>query len=366
MSEQKKIYFTAGPAKIPQDVMKQVHDELLDYDGLNISVMEMSHRSADFVAIRDKAEANLRKLLKVPDNYTVLFMHGGAKTQFDSVPMNLCSELDKCKLDYIINGSWSKMAADDAKKYAKVHEQVLKSDKFDRIPSSEELEEVNDATFRYYCDNETIQGLEFNYVPASDSKVPLVCDMTSNFLSRPVDVSKFGVIFAGCQKNCGMSGLAIVIVRDDLIGREMRITPKIQNYQIAKTNKSLYNTPPTMAIYVAGLCFEWMLAHGGLDAMDKNSKEKSGLIYATVDESDGFYICPVPKNSRSRMNVVFILANKELDSKFLEESKAAGLFELKGHRSVGGFRASLYHGITLEDVRRLSNFMTEFRLRYKK
>lgn len=364
MSDQ-KIYFTAGPAKIPTEVMKQVHEELLDYKGLNISVMEMSHRSAEFVKIRDKAEADLRQLLKIPDNYAVLFMHGGAKTQFDSVPLNLCSTLDKCTLDYVVTGSWSEMASDDAKKYAAIKKQsvlIEPNGKFNHLPSKDELSNFADACYRYYCDNETIHGVEFNYVPESDPDVPLVCDMTSNFLSRPVDVSKYGVIFASCQKNSGISGLTIVIVRDDLIGKNMRVCPKIQNYQVMKTNKSLYNTPPTFAIYIAGLYFEWILKQGGLEAMDKMSKEKSSMVYEEVDGSGGFYACPVAKDSRSRMNVVFTLANSNLDGKFLEESKAAGLHELKGHRSVGGFRASLYHGITLNDVRRLCKFMNDFRL----
>lgn len=362
MAEQKKIYFTAGPAKIPAEVMKRVHEELLDYQGLNISIMEMSHRSADFVTIRDKAESDLRKLLSIPDGYSVLFMHGGAKTQFDSVPLNLCPELDKYTLDYVVTGSWSKMAADDAKKYASVQVQSIQGDKFDRLPAPSELVTIKDARYRYYCDNETIHGVEFDHPPVCGN-TPLVCDMTSNFLSRPIDVSKFGVIFASCQKNCGIAGLTIVIIRDDLIGKSMKFCSKIQSYQVAKANKSLYNTPPTFAIYMAGLCFEWILERGGLEAMDKISKEKSNLVYETVDNSGGFYVCPVAKDSRSRMNVVFTLSDSGLDEKFLKESKAAGLYELKGHRSVGGFRASLYHGITLDNVVRLCKFMKEFRQR---
>lgn len=355
----KKIYFTAGPAKIPNEVMEQAHREFLDYNNLGISVMEMSHRSKDFDNIITETEQNLRKLMKVPDNYSILFMHGGAKTQFDSVPMNLCQEFDKLNLDYIISGIWSKMAAKDAEKYAKVNKQF-----FDRMPTIDELQEPNDAVYRYFCDNETIQGVEFNYVPETKSKIPLVSDMTSNFLSRPIDVSKFGVIFAGSQKNCGLAGLAIVIVRKDLIGKQMRFTPTIQNYKVMDENRSLYNTPLTFAIYIAGLCFKWMLERGGLEAMDEFSKKKSSLLYDLIDNSGGFYTNPVDKSSRSRMNVVFLLANKDLESKFLEEAKAANLFELKGHRSVGGFRASLYHGISLEDTQRLADFMQDFRKRY--
>lgn len=364
MSSERKLYFTAGPAKIPIQVMEQIQKELLNYNGLDISVLEMSHRSKEFDFIITQAEADLRKLLKVPENYSIMFMHGGAKTQFDAVPMNLCSEVDKHSLDYIINGSWSKMAATEAEKYAKVSRQLLKSDKFIRAPSKEELVANDEATFRYYCDNETIQGVEFNYVPEGNPNVPLVSDMTSNFLSRPIDVSKFGVIFAGAQKNCGIAGLTIVIVRKDLIGKHMRFTPTIQNYKVTHENRSLYNTPLTFAIYVAGLCFKWVLAQGGLEAMDQISKEKSSLLYDAIDNSGGFYTCPVAKDSRSRMNVVFLLSNKDLESKFLEESKAANLYELKGHRSVGGFRASLYHGVTMDDVKRLLKFMENFRKKY--
>lgn len=362
MAQEKKIYFTAGPAKIPDEVMQQVRDELLDYGGLGISVMEMSHRSKEFEAIITETELNFRKLLNVPDNYSILFMHGGAKTQFDSAPMNLCSKLGAETLDYIVNGSWSKMAAAEAKKYSQVNVQTFNS--FVRVPRKEELKSDSGATFRYYCDNETIQGLEFDYVPESDKNVPLVCDMTSNFLSRPIDVSKFGVIFAGAQKNCGIAGLAIVIVRKDLIGKHMSITPTIQNYKIIDEHRSLYNTPLTFAVYIANLCCKWALKRGGLEAMDKFSREKSNLLYSFIDNSGGFYTCPVSAESRSRMNVVFLLKDKSLDEDFLKESKAANLYELKGHRSVGGFRASLYHGISLDDVKRLVKFMSDFKQKH--
>jgi phosphoserine aminotransferase len=362
-----KLYFTAGPAKIPAEVMSKVQEELLDYNGMDISVMEMSHRSKEFAAIIEETEANLRKLINIPNNYSVLFMHGGAKSQFDSVPMNLCTELDKHKVEYVINGSWSKMAAKEADKYAQVVKQELKSDSYTRQPAKDELQEYDDVAYRFYCDNETIQGVEFNYVPSYKNvtaNVPLVCDMTSNFLSRPIDVNKFGIIFAGAQKNCGMSGLTIVIVRNDLIGKHMRVTPQMQNYQVMQKDKSLANTPLTFAIYVANLCVKWVLERGGLEVIDQFSKEKSQLLYNLIDQSNGFYTCPVEKSSRSRMNVVFLLKNKDLEAKFLEESRAANLFELKGHRSVGGFRASLYNGITLDNVKRLAGFMSEFMIKH--
>lgn len=366
METKKKLYFTAGPAKIPHEVMKQIHDELLNYNGLDISVLEMSHRSKDFEAIINEAETNLRQLLKVPDEYAILFMHGGAKTQFDSVPMNLCPELGKCSVDYLVNGSWSNMAAKEALKYVdRVNKQEFKlNDKFVCMPKPEELKDYPDAKYRLYCDNETIQGIEYNYVPLASKGVPLVSDMTSNFLSRPVDVSKFGCIFAGAQKNCGIAGLTIVIIRKDLIGKHMPITPTIQNYQVIHDNKSLYNTPLTFAIYVANLCFKWMLERGGLERMHERCIEKSSLLYDLIDNSQGFYTNPIEKSSRSRTNVVFLLAKKELETKFLEESKEAGLFELKGHRSIGGCRASLYHGITLDDVKRLAQFMVDFKNKY--
>lgn len=364
-TNQKKIYFTAGPAKIPDEVMQQVKAELLDYRGMGISVAEMSHRSKQFEAIIDEAEANLRKLLRIPENYSVLFMHGGAKTQFDSAVMNLCSEPDVHELEYIVNGTWSKMAAKEAEKYSKVTRQVYK---FDRLPEKDELasKEGNNFTFRYYCDNETIEGVEFNYVPEHGAKVPLVCDMTSNFISRPVDVSKFGVIFAGAQKNCGLAGLCIVIVRNDLLGKQMRFTPTIQNYQVMQKNKSLYNTPLTFPIYVANLCFKWALDKGGLEAIDELSKRKSRILYNLIDNSAGFYTCPVLKESRSRMNVTFLISDKTLDAKFLAEAEQAGLYDLKGHRSVGGFRASIYNAITVDDVERLAKFMGDFQKRYSK
>lgn len=369
-SDNKKLYFTAGPAKIPAEVMQQVQAELLNFKGLDIGVMEMSHRSKEFEALITEAEANLRKLLDIPDEYAVLFMHGGAKSQFDSVPMNLCPELDKHSTDYIVNGSWSKMAAKEAEKYVKVTRENLKSDKFNRQPTREELLPATDDSivYRYYCDNETIEGVEFNYVPEMKAKsgknIPLVCDMTSNFLSRPVDVAKFGIIFAGAQKNCGIAGLTMVIVRKDLIGKHMRITPTIQNYKVMHDNRSLYNTPLTFAIYVANLCFKWNLERGGLAAMDQICKKKSGLLYDLIDNSGGFYTCPVEKTSRSRVNVVFLISNKDLEPKFLEESKAAHLYELKGHRSVGGFRASLYHGVTMDNVERLAKFLRDFQAKY--
>ena len=238
---------------------------------------------------------------------------------------------------------------------------------YHRDKVSQVQSEYEDVTYRYYCDNETIEGVEFNYAPeytTNSAKAPLVCDMTSNFLSKPIDVSKYGCIFAGAQKNCGISGLTIVIVRKDLIGKHMRIVPTLQNYQVIDSSKSLHNTPLTFAIYVANLCAIWALERGGLDGMDRASKEKSSLLYDLIDNSQGFYLNNVEKSSRSRMNVVFLLANKDLEAKFLEESKAANLFELKGHRSVGGFRASIYNGITLDNVKRLAAFMESFRRKY--
>ncbi|KAG9511375.1 Phosphoserine aminotransferase, partial [Fragariocoptes setiger] len=364
MSAIKHRYFTAGPAKIPEDVMIQAQKELLSWRDTGRSVLEMSHRSKDFDEILTTTEKNLRALMKIPDNYTVLFLQGGAQAQFDSVPMNLCSCVEVCDAEYLVTGIWSSKASKEAQKYVKVVTRKADTPNYERLPTEEEMPLCGCACYRYYCDNETIQGVEFKRVPKTSENCPLVCDMTSNFLSRPVDVSKFGIIFASAQKNCGTSGLAIVIVRDDLIGKHMSVTPSTQNYQIMRDNKSNYNTPPVYAIYLAGLCVKWILDKGGLGAMDKISCEKSSLLYHTIDESKGFYFCPVEKNSRSRMNVVFLIGgskgNAELEKKFLAEAEQAGFHDLKGHRLVGGLRASLYHGVTLDDVRALIDFMKSF------
>lgn len=355
----RQLYFSSGPTMIVPEVMKQVHDELLNYRNMGISVMEMRARTKEFGLIIDEAESDLRKLMDIPDNYSVLFMHGGARTQFDSIPMNLCPE--NSSAEYIVTGTWSMTAANEAEKHACVQRQVLLQDSATRVPNFEELKSKNSVAYRYYCDNETAQGLEFNYIPV-DGQVPLVCDMSSNFLSRPIDVIKYGLIFAGAQKNCGIAGLGIVVVRNDLIGKQRSHTPTLQNYKVIAESKSLHNAPPTFAIYVAGLCFKWLLRNGGLEAMDKISKEKSDLVYDTIDNSNGFYTCPVSCESRSRMNVVFSIANnKQLETEFITEAANEGLYELKGHMSVGGLRISLYHGIGLDDVKRLVKFMEAFR-----
>lgn len=363
MSNLKKIYFTAGPAPIPDEVKQEIKRDYCNYNGLDIGVGEISHRSATFESILSELETDLRKLMRVPENYSILFMHGGATTQFASVPMNLCPELNKYSAEYIVNGSWSKKAADEAEKYVTVKRQTFNDKK--SAPSKEQLVAEDDVSYRYYCDNETIQGIEFDYIPAASAKVPLVTDMTSNFLSKPIDVSKYGVIFASVQKNFGLAGLAIVIVRNDLLGRHMPIVSSVQCYEVTKKNRSLLNTPLTFNIYVAGVYCKWILARGGLEGMDRLSREKSSLIYELVDNSGGFYSCPVEKKWRSRMNVVFLLGDKSLESKFLDDAKAVGLNELKGHRSVGGCRASLYHGISLEDVKRLTQFMIDFQRRHQ-
>lgn len=362
MNTEKKMYFSAGPAKLPADVMNTIHEELLDYRGTGISVLEMSHRSEEFNKIIMEAESDLRKLLEIPDDYSVLFMHGGAKMQFSAIPMNLCGAYDK--VDYIVNGSWSKMAAAEAEKYTTVNKQLLKSVKFNRLPRKDELTDVSGSKYLYFCDNETIEGVEFNHLPEVDGDCVLVSDMTSNFLSRKIDVSKFGVIFAGAQKNCGIAGLTIVIIRKDLLGKQHALTPKLLNYKVLHEQRSLYNTPLTFNIYIAGICFRWALEQGGLDALDQFSKEKSGLLYNTIDDSKGFYVCPVEKSSRSRMNVVWLISNKDLDAIFAEESRKANLYDIQGHRSVGGFRASLYHGITLDMVKKLCQFMVDFKSKH--
>lgn len=367
MSNSKKIYFTPGPATIPTDVTREAQQDFCNYRGLDIGVAELSHRSKEFEWILIDLETSLRKLLSVPDNYNILFLHGGGQTQFSSIPMNLCSELKKRSADYIINGSWSKTSADEAEKYVNVERQMFLADLSHKraAPSGEQLVVNEQSSYRYYCDNETIEGVEFDYVPDTGvANIPLVGDMTSNFLSKPVDVSKYGLIFSGAHKNLGLSGLTIVIVRNDLIGKHMPFTPSIQCYETIAKNKSLLNTPLTFAIYVAGLYCKWILARGGLEGMDQFSKEKAEHVYGVIDNSDGFYTCPVEKRWRSRMNVVFALSDKTLEARFVREAEAAGLYELEGHRYVGNCRASLYHGITLADVERLTTFMLDFKRRH--
>jgi phosphoserine aminotransferase len=342
---------------LPADVMKQAADEMMDWQGSGMSVMEMSHRSKEFVSIAEKAEADLRELLEIPDNYKVLFLQGGASSQFAMVPMNLLR--GKERADYINTGSWSKKAIAEARLFCNVHIAASsESANFMTIPPRSDWSLNPDAAYVHYTPNETIGGVEFHTVP-DVGNVPLVSDMSSTLLSRPVDVSQYGVIYAGAQKNIGPAGLTIVIVRDDLIGEEITGTPTMFSYDTHAKAGSMYNTPPTYSWYIAGLVFSWIREKGGLKAMAKINKRKADRLYAFIDHSD-FYSNPVDPDYRSWMNVPFILANPDLDGTFLEQAKKAGLVTLKGHRSVGGMRASIYNAMPEEGVDALIAFMEEF------
>ncbi len=353
--------FSAGPAALPEAVLKQAQEEMLDWHGAGMSVMEMSHRGKEFMSIAERAEADLRDLLAVPDNYKVLFLQGGASSQFGMVPMNLTR--DKRKVDYINTGSWSKKAIAEAKRYCDVN---LAADtgasNFTKTPEQADLNLSGDAAYVHYTPNETIQGVEFPYVPDTGD-VPLVADFSSTILSRPIDVSNYGIIYAGAQKNIGPAGLTLVIVREDLIGNAIDGTPAMFQYSTHADAGSMYNTPPTYGWYLAGLVFQWLKEKGGLAAMAEINQRKAMALYDAIDQS-GFYANPVELKSRSWMNVPFILADAKLDAKFLEEASSAGLKTLKGHRSVGGMRASIYNAMPEEGVKALIDFMAEFERKY--
>lgn len=353
-----KIYnFAAGPAVLPSEVLQQVQAELLDWHSAGMSVMEMSHRGKEFMAIAAEAEADLRELMGIPANYKVLFLQGGGSAQFAMIPMNLLR--GKKTADYLNTGEWSKKAISEAKKYCEVNVVASSADKnFSYAPTQDEWKLNPDAAYLHYCSNETIGGVEIFWTPDVGA-VPLVADMSSHILSRPIDVSKYALIYAGAQKNIGPAGLAIVIVREDLIGETLPGTPSMYDYKIHADNESMYNTPPTFAIYVAGLVFKWLKAKGGLGVMEKTNIEKANLIYDYLDKTD-FYGSPTAKENRSRMNIPFTLKNEALDEEFLKQAKARGLVQLKGHRSVGGMRASIYNAMPIEGVRVLVDFMKDF------
>jgi phosphoserine aminotransferase len=352
--------FSAGPAALPQAVLERAQAELLDWNGTGMSVMEVSHRGADFIECAARAEADLRELLAVPDGYRVLFLHGGSTLQFAAVPLNLASA--ESTADYVITGSWGKKAAGEAGHFLNVNIAADAADGgYTSVPDPAAWKVSRNAAYLHYTPNETIAGVEFHDIPEV-SDAPLVADMSSTLLSRPIDVSRFGVIYAGAQKNIGPAGLAVVIVRDELIGRARKETPGVMNYRIMADTDSMWNTPPTFAWYLAGLVFQWLKAQGGLSAMAELNRRKSAKLYAAIDESD-FYRNPVSPACRSWMNVPFTLADPALDADFLAEAKAAGLTNLKGHRSVGGMRASIYNAVPEEAVDALIEFMADFQAR---
>ncbi len=357
-----RVYnFSAGPAMLPEEVLKQASEEMLDKNGSGMSVMEMSHRSKEFVSIAEKAESDLREILQIPENYKVLFLQGGASMQFAMVPMNLLR--GKKSADYINTGYWSKKAISEAKRFCDVNIAATSEDvNFTTIPDVKEWRLNPGAAYVHYTPNETIGGVEFHFIPDTGD-VPLVADMSSTILSRPIDVSKFGLIYAGAQKNIGPAGLTIVIVRDDLIGEALPGTPTMMDYMTHVKANSMYNTPPTYAWYIAGLVFEWIKKKGGLKALAEINKRKAEKLYSVIDNSD-FYNNPVDPKCRSWMNIPFTLADPSLDEKFLEEAKRHGLVNLKGHRSVGGMRASIYNAMPEEGVDRLIEFMKDFEKKY--
>ena len=353
--------FSAGPAMLPQAVLEKAQQEILDWQGSGMSVMEMSHRGKEFMSIATQAETDLRELMDISDDYAVLFLQGGASSQFAAVPLNLLG--NNKTADYINTGAWSKKAIAEAKRYCDVNVAASSEDsKFTIAPAQDSLQLNSDAAYVHYTPNETIGGVEFPYVPDTGN-VPLVADMSSTILSRPMDVSRYGVIYAGAQKNIGPAGLTVVIVRKDLMGQPLDSMPTMFNYQVQSDNGSMYNTPPTYSWYLAGLVFAWIKEQGGLAKMGEINKRKAETLYSAIDNSD-FYANPVDPACRSWMNVPFTLANPELDSVFLEESKEEGLATLKGHRSVGGMRASIYNAMPEEGVNMLVAFMAEFERRH--
>jgi phosphoserine aminotransferase len=348
--------FSPGPATLPVEVLQQARDELLDWRHSGMSVMEVSHRGQAFVEVAAAAERDLRQLMSIPANYKVLFMQGGASAQFALVPMNLTAP--DATVDYIDTGHWSRKAIEEAGRYCRVHVAADAGGKYSRVPAQSELRFSANPAYVHYTPNETIGGVEFSYVPDTGG-VPLVADMSSSILSRPVDVSEFALIYAGAQKNIGPSGLVVLIVREDLIGKARHDTPKVFDYKAVADNDSMLNTPPTFGWYMAGLVFKWLLAQGGVRAMGERNRLKAEALYAAIDASE-FYDNPVAHDSRSWMNVTFTLRKPELDKLFLSEAAEAQLHGLKGHRIVGGMRASLYNAVPLEGVHRLIEFMRDF------
>jgi len=350
--------FSAGPAMLPAEVMARAGDEMLDWHGSGMSVMEMSHRGKEFISIYEEAERDLRELLGVPANYKILFLQGGATLQFAQIPMNLLA--GKGKADYVLTGEWSKKAIKEAKQYCDVHIAASSEDKnFTYAPKT--FSTRKDSAYVHYCSNETIGGVEYHQIPKVD--IPLVADASSHFLSRPLDVSKFGLIYAGAQKNAGPAGLTIVIVRDDLMGHAQKGTPSVMDYKLQAEADSMLNTCATYSIYIAGLVFKWIKTVGGLKKIEELNVAKAKLLYDYLDKS-AFFHNPVAKEDRSRMNVPFTLKDAKLDEEFLKGATKKGMVQLKGHRAVGGMRASIYNAMPIEGVKALVEYMKEFEAKH--
>lgn len=350
--------FSAGPAAMPEDVLRQAADEMLDWNGSGMSVMEMSHRGREFTSIHETALADLRELLSVPDNYRVLFLQGGGIAENAIVPMNLLGT--RQNVDFVVTGSWSQKSFKEAQKYGTSHLAATgrTEDGFTRAPAFSEWQMSADPAYVHLCTNETIDGVETFDIPDTGS-VPLVADVSSHILSRPLDISRYGALFGGAQKNIGMAGVTLVIVREDLLERALPICPSAFEWKTVAANNSMYNTPPTYAIYIAGLVFKWLKAQGGLEAIEARNVEKAALLYDAIDASS-FYLNKVEKNARSRMNVPFFLADETRNEDFLAGAKARGLLQLKGHKSVGGMRASIYNAVPLAGVKALVEYMKDF------
>ncbi len=353
-----RVYnFSAGPAMMPEQVLKRAADEMLEYGDSGQSVMEMSHRSKEYQAIIDSVEAKLRQVMSIPDNYKVLFLQGGASSQFAMIPLNLMNRNNKA--DFVITGQWANKAYQEASRYGKCNVVASSKDKtFSYIPELDKSKFDPEADYFHICYNNTIYGTRFNELPDTGD-VPLIADMSSCILSEPVDVSKFGLIYAGAQKNMGPAGLTVVIIREDLIGNAMDITPTMFNYKIHADNGSMYNTPPTYGIYILGLVLDWIIEKGGLTEMAKLNRRKAELLYNYLDSSKLFK-ATVSGKDRSLMNIPFVTGSDELDAKFVSEAKKEGLINLKGHRTVGGMRASIYNAMPCEGVEKLVEFMRKF------
>jgi phosphoserine aminotransferase len=362
MSDLKRVYnFNPGPAVLPLEVLQEAQAELLNFKGTGMSVMEISHRSKEFEAVIQTAEADLRDLLDIPSNYKVMFLQGGATLQFTMTPMNL--RAGGTSADYIVTGSWGKIALKEAKKLGAARAAAnTEADGFNGFPASLDLDPK--AAYLHFTSNETIHGVEYFEEPAPPAGVPLICDASSDFISHPIDVSKYALIYAGAQKNAGPAGVTVVIVRDDVLARVPENLPVMLDYKILAETGSLHNTPPAFAIYIVGLVFKWAKKQGGLAAIEKTNRKKADLIYKAIDESGGFYRGHAKPEARSLMNIPFRLPGEELEETFAKESKNAGLIGLKGHRSVGGMRASLYNAMTVEGAQELAKFMREFQKKH--
>ncbi|CAH0559639.1 unnamed protein product [Brassicogethes aeneus] len=362
-SSSSALNFGAGPAKLPKEVLSEVQSELLCYQNCGMSIMEMSHRGKEYDKINNDAQKTIRELLKVPDNYRVLFMQGGGLGGFAAIAMNLINRTGSA--DYAVTGTWSAAAAKEAAKYGTVNLVFPKADKPGAIPNESAWTRNPDASYLYYCDNETVDGVEFHTVPQTHPDVPLVADMSSSIMTKKVDVSKFGCIFGGAQKNIGPAGVVFVIIREDLLGKPMKICPAIMDFTNINKANSVHNTPATFSVYVMEKVLQWIKKMGGVEGMEKQSEEKSKLLYDAINNSDGFYTSPIDKEVQSRINIPFRIGrpngNEELEKKFLDEAEKQYMYQLKGHRSVGGIRASLYNAVSLADVKSLVELMQRFK-----